>query len=110
MMAKEQSIIWLTVEGCIRGSIPLGAGKSTLIRRLGRRDDVIGVRGIQYRSVVAFLAGISPTRGNRSIIVNDKTMMDEVSDLERERGSSWNVLPTTQRWHGSPCRWAYWDL
>ena len=46
MVVKRDIVKWLAVEGCIRGSIPLGAGKSTLALQLQRRDDVIVVRGI----------------------------------------------------------------
>ena len=48
MVLRRQIVRWLAVEGCIRGSIPLGAGKSTLVRELRHRDDVIMVRGISY--------------------------------------------------------------
>ena len=33
--------------------------------------------------------------------------MDELSEFEGRRRSSWDVLPTTQRWYSSPRRWAY---
>ena len=48
MVVRREIVRWLAVEGCIRGSIPLGAGKSTLVRQLQCRDDVIMVRGILY--------------------------------------------------------------
>ena len=49
MVVKRGIVRWLAVEGCIRGLIPLGAGKSTLVRRLQHRDDVIVVRGMPRR-------------------------------------------------------------
>ena len=48
MVARRGIVRWLDIEGCIRGSIPLGAGKSTLVRQLERRDDVLVVRGVQH--------------------------------------------------------------
>jgi len=44
MVVRRGIVRWLAVEGCIRGLIPLGAGKSTLVRGLQHRDDVIVVR------------------------------------------------------------------
>ena len=49
MAVGREVVRWLAVEGCIRGLVPLGAGKSTLVRRLQRRDDVVMVRGILCR-------------------------------------------------------------
>ena len=46
MVLKRGIVRWLAVEGCIRGLIPVGAGKSTLVRGLQHRDDVIVVRGM----------------------------------------------------------------
>ncbi len=47
MVMKRAVVKWLAVEGCIRGMIPLGAGKSTLVQRLQHREDVIVVRGVK---------------------------------------------------------------
>lgn len=47
MVLKRAVVKWLAVEGCIRGMIPLGAGKSTLVQRLQHREDVIVVRGVK---------------------------------------------------------------